>query len=475
MKQTIKLLLIFIGGLTAVIVGAIAGYFVISENKTFYIYDVRLVEPVEGMAGYIYTDSEGEYKNLKNMTVNKTSEGNDLLPIAVLATSSTNSKDVKITSSNKDIAKIVYKGNNCYVQFLKEGLVTITSELYGVKDSIDIQIYDELPSKFNVYDYDYYGDYAELFPNTIVSYADGLEYRYKYYLNNASNTGDNTNVDGSLIRIDEKNLKTDVFSQVYIDADNNELVVKCKIPESVKKENIESTINLQSFYYTDDGSISVENNYKVDVHIVSYIPEFLQVEVSSTQDFAESVVYTDTKKIDISSLSDEQILMDPSLLDDYLSAEKAENYLAKNGESATYNVYLTNKETRGFYLRFRMVYTNGDIVYLKNDENATIVFSDAISCKLGPTNDYYYLEVPNSYFETTAGSSYEAKVTLKNYSGISYDFKFDLKNSDDKSNIDLFYDRDDESGIYTYKYWDIRARFTNEIYDKFGNVIGFGE
>lgn len=472
MKRTIKLLMIFIGSLTAIIVGAISGYFIIAKNKTFYIYDVRLVEPVKGMTGYIYTDSEKEYNSLKNMTVYKNSEGNNLYPIAVYASSSTNDKDVKITSSDKSIAKIVYIGNNCYVQFLKEGLVTITSELYGVKDSFDIQIYDQLPSEFNVYDYEYYGDYAELFPNTILAYADDTEYRYKYFINNVAGTGDNTNVNGGLLRIDETNLKDDVFSKVYIDTNTDELVVKCKKPDEAKKDNIESTITLQSYYYTEDGTIAVENNYKVDVHIVLWIPEFLQIEVSSTQDFDEGIVFTNTHKIDISSLTEDKIINDPSLIDNYLSAEKAENYLSKNGEKATYNVFLTNQEQRGFYIRFRMVYTNGDIVYLKRGENAEFRFTNENYCKIGPTDDYYYLEVNDDYFNEVANGPFDIEVSLKDYN-FSYSFRFELKNSTN-ANIDDFYDRDKTTGIYTFKYWDLRARFNNEVYDKFGNIIGFG-
>jgi len=68
MKNTFKLLAIFMGSLTIIIVGALTGYFLISKNKTFYIYDVRFVEPVSSMEGFIYTeipnslleDEEGE-------------------------------------------------------------------------------------------------------------------------------------------------------------------------------------------------------------------------------------------------------------------------------------------------------------------------------------------------------------------------------------------------------------------------------
>lgn len=500
MKKTFKLVIIFIGGLTAIIVGALTGYLLISKNKTFYIYDVRLVEPIEGRAGYIYYDKGNkieqseedatggtsgesekvenvetiEYKPIKNKIVYMKSQATNICPIAVYVSSSDSVNNVSITSSDKDIARIVYKDGGCFVEYLKEGFVTITSEFYGVKDSFSVQIYDQLPSEFNVYDYDYYGDYAELFPNTLVSYADNVEYRYDYFLNNVSNTGTNENIDGDLIRIDQENLQTDVFENVYIDSATNELVVKCKKPEEVHKDNIDSTIILQSFYYAEDGRIVIENNYEVKVHVVRYIPEFLQLEVSATPDFEEKIVFTNTERKDISSLSSEEILANPSLLDEYLMAEKAENYLTENGEKATYKAYFANKIER-LYVRVRMVYTNGDIVYLKNGENATITFNGLTYsdyCEKDPTDDYYVMTLNDTNYFTTDGKLFELGVLVDDFS-FSHTFNFEYKERTEE-NCSLYYDYDTETGIYTYKYWDDRVKFDNEIYDKDGNVVAFG-
>ncbi len=489
MKKTLKLLMIFIGGLTAIIVVSLTGYFIIAKNKTFYIYDVRFVMPMEDMDGYIYTtkdvsaiDEEDENVNLedfvqyvpiKNQTVYLKSEKTNIFPIAVYVDASISVSQVNIASSDKDIAKIVYQDGGCYVHFLKEGLVTITSEFHGVKDSFAIQIYDQLPSNFNVYDYDYYGDYAELFPNTIVSYADDEEYRYNYVLDNISNTGTNDNINGDLIRIDQENLKLDVFSNVYIDSVTNELVVKCKNPQDEQKDNFDSAIILQSFYYADDGSIVIENNYEVKVHIVRYIPEFLQLEISSNPDFSEGIVYTDTTKKDISGLTSEDILNDPSILDEYLSAEKAENYLALNGESATYKAYFTDN-IEMLYVRARVVYTNGNIIYLKNGENATIKFnglSSSEDCILDPTQKFYMMNLNSDYF-TSDGLTFDISVSVDDFA-FSHVFKFEYRERTN-ANKNVFYVKNEETGIWTFNYWDERAKFDNEIYDKEGNVIAFG-
>lgn len=474
MKKTLKLALIFAGGLFAVMMGTLAGFVLVDRNKTYHIYDLRIVEPVEGMSGYIYTDRETEYVSIKNQSVYMNSEEHNFYPIAVYAATSTNTKDVKITSSDTSIARIVYKNGGCFVHFLKEGFVTITSEIAGVKDNLMFHIYDQVPSNFTVYDYAYYGDYAELFPNTLVSYADDVEYRYKYYLDNASETGDNEHVDGDLIRIDRSNLDEDVFSNVYVDSATNELVVKCKKPEVTQTENIDSVVILQSFYYTNDGEIVLENDYIVNLHVVLYIPEFLQIEVSSTPDFDECMVFMKPRKENIAEMEKEEIVNNPSVLDRYLASEKAEKYLKANEEYSTYDVYFTERVNR-LYIRFRMVYTNGDIVYLKDGVNANFDFDDDNYCKIGPTNDYYIMNLDNVNYFQSGVSVYNITVSVN---GFLFDddkriFNFVYKEST-KENRDMFYEFDEETGFYRYTYWDNRARFVNEIYDENGNIVEFG-
>ena len=474
MKKTLKLVFMFAGGLFAVIIGALTGFVLIDKNKTYYIYDVRIVEPVEGMSGYIYTDKEAEYTSVKNQSFYMSSKEKNYYPIAVYVSTSNNSKDVKITSSDTSIAKISYKDDSCYVEFLSEGFVTISSELDGVKDTLTFHIYDQIPSVFTVYDYDYYGDYAELFPNTLVSYADDIEYRYKYYMDNASDTGDNEHIDGDLLRVDRSNLDEDIFSFVEIDSATKELVVKCKKPETLQRENIDSVIILQSFYKTGSGEIVLENDYLINLHIVLYLPEFLQIEVSSTPDFDEKMVFMDKAKIDISTITNEQILANPNVLDEYLSAEKAENYMHAIGETLTRDVFFTDRVNK-LYIRFRMVYTNGDIVYLKDGLNADFVFDNSALCVIGPTNDYYVMTLDDSNYFTPTIRDFNISISVYGFEFEEVDYSFDFTYKESlEVNINDFYDRDDETGIYTYKYWDDRARFMNEIYDESGNVVGFG-
>ena len=481
MKKTFKLVLIFSGALFVIVFGALAGFVIIDKNKTYYIYDVRFVEPVEGMSGYVYTDSEAEYVSIKNQSFYMSSDEKNYYPIAIYAYTSTNTKDVKITSSDTSIATIDYGiGTSCHVKFLNEGFVTITAEIDGVKDTLMFHVYDQIPSEFTVYDYGYYGDYAELFPNTLVSYADETEYRYKYFMDNASDTGDNEHIDGDLLRVDETNLDNDIFSFVDIDSATKELIVKCKKPDTTQKENIDSTIILQSFYHNEDGEIVLENDYLVKLHIVLYIPEFLQIEVSSTPNFDEKMVFMNTQKIDISSITMEEILEDPSKLDNYLASEKAEKYLSGNGESPVYNMLFTDRVER-LYIRMRMVYTNGDIVYLYDGENGvSFEFSNESLLKEGPTGEYYIMDVNNgNYFHSR--DSFDITIAIDGFTFANNTFSFyyndtseDTLEVDKEKLVKTFYSYDETTGVYTFNYWDERARFTNELYDSDGNIVGFG-
>lgn len=467
MKQTFKLVLIFIGSLTAIIVGATTGYILINNNKTFYIYDVRIVEPVEGASGYIYTDTETEYIPKKNQIHYMSSAENNYYPIAIYLSTSNSSTDVDITSSDTSIAKIVYKDGGCFYQLLKEGTVTITSEYYGVKDSITVKILDPIPSKVSVYDYDYYGDYAKIFPNKVVAYADSEEYRYKYNLSD-NTAGDNAKIDGDLIKIDTSRLNATVFDNVYIDSDNSELVIKCKTQEENHDYIDHSVIFLQSYYYSDEGEIVLKDTYDVSVDIVLYEPEFLQIEISGSPNFEEKVIYTKTEKVNISSFLEEYIKNNPSVLDDYLKTEKAENYLAANGEKSTNVAYLTNIVDT-LYLRFRVVYTNGYIEYLKDTENVNIDFGAGLLHSIDPTGDFYMLSLDSGITSAT--------ITLRMINDTFEDeektFSFMYKEQIN-SNIDAFYTQDKETGYYTYSYWDDRTRFDNEIYEN-GKIVGFGE
>lgn len=464
MKKTFKLLGIFaailIGGISAVI----AGWILIDKNKTYYINDLRIVEPVEGKKGYIYKTA-GEYSSMKNTKVYMTSEEENFLEIAIYADISIDAR-IEVVSSNPEVARIIYRNNKCYVNYISAGEATITTSHEGVSDSFDIYVYDQVSTDFSVYDYKYYGEYASYFPNHIIGYSDSITYNYDYLAFSSSGEEAGDLLNNSLLRIDTTKINNDIFETVAIDDVNKQLVLQCK---SGLVANVDEQIAIQSYTYTAEGEISVTNNFVVNVHVVAYTPEFLQVVVSKSPNFEDGVVYMSTEVIDDSTLTEERILEDKKILDDYLSYKKAENNLAATNEVATYDLMFTDKVDT-LYLKFRKVYTNGDIVYLNgiNEGLAFRLTSDTNYLKIQPTRDYYKLVLSPDYF-TAADSTFDIDIELLDYD-LSFEFKIDFIELN-AANLDLFYDFDAETGFYTYKYWDPRTRYNNEIFDEEGNVI----
>lgn len=481
MKNTFKLLFIFMGGLTALIVIALSGFLIIEKNKTYYIYDVRIVQPISSLDGYVYfKDDFDEEKNetsklvsIKNKTVYMKSVADNKFPIAIYASTSNNTREIKVVSTDTSVAKIVVENEKLYVKYLKEGETTIYTEVGGVKDSFILKVLDRVPSEFEVYDNAYYGaNYVDLFPNSIVGYADNKEYRYGYKLGDITGSEDISKIDGDLLRVDESNLDTDIFSSVKVDSSKHQLVVKCKTPTGNRLENINTSVILQSYTYDKNGNEIIHGNYIVSVYVILRIPEYMQLEVSSNPDFSEKVVYTSSLTTEHSR---EEILANPLLLDEFLSAQKDVKYLSARGEKAAYEVFFTKKVTK-LYLRFRFVYTNGDVEYITNGENGDIVFDDDARRVISPMDNYYILNLTTDNYFVKSGNTYNdynISVSLENYT-FSFDFVFKYLEQTEDNARDYLYSYDADTGIYTYKYWDNRAKFTNEICDANGNVIGFG-
>lgn len=473
MKKTLKLVAIFAGIVFAAVVGGLSGYVLIAKNKTYYIYDLRLVQPVADANTYIYTNNALSYTSMKNQKVYMTSEEENYIPFAVYASSSNDTKNITLKSSDPSVAKIVYKDNKAYIQYLKAGTAVITTTLADVTDSFTVEVYNQVAEDFSVYDYAYYGDYAELFPNKIIGYSDGITYAYDYKAFSAagSNAGDLLNND--LLRIDTSKLNTDIFEDVHIDGIKKQLVVKCKpnIPT-----NIDEQIVVQSYTYTENGDVRVENNYVINVHIVTYIPEFLQVVLAKTPDFEDGYVFMNTSVIDASDLTDENILSNPDILDEYLAYKKAENNLVEHNEKAVYETLFTEKVSK-IYLKFRKVYTNGDIVYLNPLETSKHyeLEYDETYMKVAPTKDYFILNLTSEYFDSK--TSFDIGLSLdvdgSEYSfDLWHDFKFTFADLN-RTNIDKFYEYNEDTRVYTYKYWDPRTRYDNEVYNELGQVVGF--
>ncbi len=469
MKKTLKLVAIFAVVLLVAVVGGLSGYYLISKNQTFHIYDLRIVVPIEDAGTFVYVNHEKSYASMKNQNVYMTTAEENYIQIAVFAYTSTQSKEVEVTSSNPEVAKVIFEHNLCYINYLKAGTATIKASLGGVEDSITVVVNSQDAYDFTVYDHTYYGDYANYFKNKIRCYSDSIAYEYDYEAFSASgeNAGDKLNNDLFIIDYNKQ-----IFEKVYIDGINKKLVVQCK---SGLTSNRTELINIQS--YTQDSEINPSKNFGVEVDIVTYTPEFLQVVLSKTPDFDEGFVFMDTIVVSDDDLTAEKIEQNPDVLNSYLLYQKSESNLLANSEKSVYNTYFTDKVSK-LYLKFRKVYTNGDIVYLnplETKEQYNLRVSDESLIDVSTTKDYYILQLDQSYFGTN--QTFDISIDLqvldtKYFYNLSHTFKFEFANLSDE-NIPLFYDYNSERGIYTYKYWDMRTYYNNEVYDSFGNVVGF--
>ena len=147
--------------------------------------------------------------------------------------------------------------------------------------------------------------------------------------------------------------------------------------------------------------------------------------------------------------------------------------MSENGEKATYKAFFTDKIEK-LYVRVRMVYTNGDIVYLKHNDNAIISFNGVETspyCNMDPTEDYYILNLDDSYFDID-GRKFNIGISVVDFA-FEHTFEFEYRTQTNDNVLD-FYDLDTETGVYTFNYWDERAKFGNEIYNKDGKVVAFG-
>ena len=483
MKKTLKLVGIFAAVLVIGFAGGLAGYFLIQSNKTYYIYDLRIVEPIPEANAYVYLNKEREYTNLKNQTLYMTSEKENRLQIAVFASTSIDTRSVDIVSSNNDVADIVYEDGRCYVRYKKAGEAKITASIADVvTDSIDIYVYNQPAEDVAVYDYRYYGTYANVYTNNVKAYADDLTYTYDFVANSVFSDSDNDIINSDLLSIDTNSVNTDVFSKVEIDPVAKKLVLQCKssLNETLidnQRTDIDESIVIQSYYYSAEGEVKPSKRYVVNVNVIADTPEFLQVVLATTPDFSDNCVFMDT--VDYTDATETKIM---SNIEEFLSYQKAEGYLANNGENSVYQTFFTDRVS-DIYLKFRKVYTNGDIVYLNpktendsDDPHPYTITCDGGYLTLSQNKEYYVLKIDRTYFEDAGGAitrKFNINLKLDDFINFEADFEFEFKEFNETNVLD-FYKFIPETKSFEYKYWDERTRYYNEICDKNGLIIGFG-
>lgn len=475
MKKTFKLVGIFAAVLVFVSAAAVGIYALISNNKTYYIYDLRFVKPLKYMSGYVYTDPEQEYVTLRNQQVYLSSSKEDRIPVAIYANTSAANPPIEYTTSDSSVADLIVEDNKCYIEYYKVGEATITINIGKVCDTFKITVFNQIADEFFVYDQSYYGEYSKIdfFKNKVVSYSDGQEYRYSYEVLSAFDIANDDlsiedaakqSVNSSLLRIDQDKINTDVFEYVKLDAKTKKLVLKCRTGLTT---TVDDEIIIQSFSISAEGEVKTGTTYVVKVHIIAYTPKFLQIELSTNPDFTDNVIFMNTIHPGV-EIDKDNVEENIDNLNKILDYEKAEKYLAANGETSTYHAYFTEK-VPNIYLRFRSVYTNGDIVELLptlNGAGEGMLFTltgDTGALTVSQNEKYYILE---------ANTNINLTVSLNDVA-LSHTFTFEYKTLT-ADNIDLFYTQIEGTDYLEYTYWDSRTYYDGEICDANGNIVKVG-
>lgn len=483
MKKTLKLVAIFISVIIVVVVGGLSIYFLIENNKTWYIYDVRIVEPLENANYYVYTDSSRNYTSLKNTEVFMISKEQDKIQIGIYAHTSNDATSVRITSSNYDVARPYVEDGKCYVAYYRAGSATITAEIGGVFDSFVLMVYDNIVDEFSVYDEMYYGNYATKpkYVNHINVYSDDTDtlepYKFKYKATSGHESGNSEFVDSELLRVsrvgstaitedvDLNNLNGDIVS-VNINTEEKLLEVKAK---SGLEQTVNTSIVVQSYYMSDNGEIKVLHDYLINVRIIVYKAEFLQIELATTNNFEEKSIYLDTRgDIDPNDVPDAD-------LEAYLANENAVNFLKQNGENPVYKVYFDDS-VKQIYLKFRKVYTNGFIQELNKNTSTSYLLNGSAKAYITDTEyDFAVLDlsrVDKSSLVSELGSKLELTLSDSDGETLQHTFVFEYLNT--KDNLNKFYTYEKESGTFAFNYWDHRMAYKNVITEK-GKIVGFDD
>ena len=229
MKKTFKLVAIFMVATIAIFAGVIGVYFLIENNRTYYIYDLKIVEPNRDFSYYVYTDNTNEnYVKMNNKNVYMTSPS-DRLEFGVYAYTSTGTTKVDISLSDYNIAGFDYSYGRAFIYYKRAGKVDLIAKLGGVEDRVTINIYDNSAESFAVYDEAYYGkEYSRSFPNKLVAYADDNAYNYIYEVSDLLSGKQTDTIDNNLLQVDQSSVDKTIFSVAQISPNSRKLTLKAR-------------------------------------------------------------------------------------------------------------------------------------------------------------------------------------------------------------------------------------------------------
>lgn len=396
------------------------------------------------------------YMELADIDVSLSSSSENRIPFIVSQSTSGGRVEVAFASSDPSVARVVAIDGVRYIEYYKAGRAVITAycaQNSSVRDTVIVNVYNNLPNGLVFVD-----DNGDKIDQTTI-YTDGNYYSIKYnlvYGNGSSNitiNGDNVKLasysttpilydptypsDGgpyTMPPFDAENHQTG--AGVVLDTENNQILVK-KTNQNGLYDCL-AFIELQTYYVDGAGNEVVTGSYTISVKVLRYAIIGVEIEVSST----------------------------PSFDDQHKNILNYQAHLEWEGVEVTSvsSIYFSNDESvRTFYFKVWLVYNNGDREMRSGTQFSVNNINAGDLCGASANGDYYYFKLAGEPVDT---SGFFGIIAIE-YGDLEYTIRADCINI----GADIFYSQNENTGTYTFNYFDERMRSPNEITNNRGEII----
>lgn len=440
MNKKVKTILFVLLGVLLVAGIGVGGYFLISKMTDVSVYNLKMVTaegaPINNMSKYLLAADSNEFK----------------IGVEVEATSGSTGYYFK--TSNPNVAKVIVKEGNYFVQYYNAGSATISvhsSAAADVYDSFKLDVYDNYISNIVI---------DNKTDNTFTVFGDGTNYVYNYV---ATGILEDEFCNNMLTRVVD-NYDKEVLESITINQEDQTVSIKSKL---VTQDSCQ-IFYLQTYYVDDSGNEHVVKNFTYFVNVIGYRIDDMQLLVS------ENYLFRGNGRVYLGEGSNK------------------DNAFLLNGEKVVSNIVLS-KSVQDLYFKIRVIYSNKTFrdvsfeVGILPTEQGTGKYLE-FTGGWTPGMDYWFVQVDTQAMEDLAANDVDVVRSFK----ISYQdeviksaivqefnitFKFEgTQNYQDFIDKELYAKVVDKNGNfirYEYIYWDTRFRRIDTQTDANGYIIGF--
>ena len=412
------------------------------------------------------------YRELSDCEVYLSTENNSLKEFKILFSASNNAFSLSFESTNPEVAKVIVKDKKYYISPISAGTATIIAYCSGnvnIRDKFNVTVIDNSINELHFIDKN--GNDV----SSVTMYDDGKDYSF-YYKLIGSNGETNVNANGVEIAsfsttpvniinwphpdisASSEELMPFDSDGVRLDKDNNRILVKKSFVDRFSETSVVYNVSngeiphalgfitLRTFIQASDGTKTITGTYMLNVNVYHKYMVATEIEVSASTKFEEPDPEFDELDPDHNTKVNKNIY-------NYSGIEWA----GVNINDIHETIYYSSR-VKSFYFKVWKVYNNGDREIEKGAETSVLISSGV---KSTPAPDKLWLVAGlDDATGNVASSSY-----IINGIGIGFTyFEYDV------INVEMLYVKD-ENNYYTYKNWDDRLRFTNEIPDENGNIV----